>query len=113
MNTLYDKLFIKIDEYYKYAISLNPKEYTDRKYSKGLDESLAVHMALAFAHLGLEIDDELFKLFWEKQTAARHQEFISFIERHTVSRDNTAKCQFGDSPITIKKSPAFNAGDFL
>lgn len=87
-NTLYDKLFILLKEYYQTAISLNPDYYTKRKYIKGLDESLAVHMALAFAHLGLEFDDPLFVQFWNKPNTTRHKEFISFIGRSCLTRES-------------------------
>lgn len=86
-NTLYDKLFVDLSDYYDHAISLDPKTYTDRKYSKGLDESLAVHMALAYAHLGLEVTDPLFKKFWSISNKERHQEFISFIGKNCLTRD--------------------------
>jgi hypothetical protein len=86
-NTLYDKLFADLASYYSHAITLDPEIYTERKYSKGLDESLAIHIALAFAHLGLEMEDELFKQFWNMPNAKRHQEFISFIGRSCLTRD--------------------------
>lgn len=87
-NTLYDKLFVALKDYYTYAITLDPKDYTQRKYLKGLDESLAIHLALAFAHLGLEIDDPLFKKFWEVPNTTRHREFISFIGRSYLIQDH-------------------------
>jgi len=86
-NTLYDKLFIALNDYYSYAITLTPKDYTQRKYLKGLDESLAIHLALAFAHLGLEINNPLFKQFWDIPNTVRHHEFISFIGRSSLIRD--------------------------
>lgn len=86
-NTLYDKLFVELKDYYGHAIALDPKDYTQRKYSKGLDESLAIHIALAFAHLGLEINDPLFEQFWSTPNVKRHQEFISFIGRSCLTRD--------------------------
>ena len=86
-NTLYDKLFVELKNYYSHAITLDPKDYTQRKYSKGLDESLAIHIALAFAHLGLEINDPLFVQFWDTPNVKRHQEFISFIGRSCLTRD--------------------------
>lgn len=86
-NTLYDKMFTELRDYYAHAITLNPPDYTDRKYLTGLDKSLAIHIALAFAHLDLEIDDPLFVQFWSKPNVKRQQEFISFIGSSCLSRD--------------------------
>lgn len=88
-NTLYDELFTELKDYYSYAITLDPENYTQRNYLKGLDETLAIHFALAFAYLGLKIEDPLFTQFWSKQNIKRHQEFISFIGRSCLTRDNT------------------------
>lgn len=85
-NTLYDKLFNELRDYYAYAIRFDPKDYTQRKYSKGLDESLAIHLALAFIHLGVGFDDELFKLFWSTKNITQQHEFISFIGRSVFTR---------------------------
>lgn len=89
VNTLYDKLFTALKEYYSYAIALKPEEYTERKYTKGLDEALAVHLALAFVHLGLKRGDDLFEQFWNEPNIKRHQEFISFVGRDCLSRHQT------------------------
>ena len=97
-NTLYDKLFTELKDYYSHAITLDPKDYTDRKYSKGLDESLAIHLALAFIHLGLETENPLFKKFWSTPNIKRHKEFISFIGRSCLTRD-----QAGDEWLTENK----------
>lgn len=86
-NTLYDKLFGEFAEYYKHAITLDPKNYTDRKYVKGLDESLAIHLALAYLHLDLKIGDPLFEQFWKTPNTTRHHEFTSFIGRSSLTRD--------------------------
>lgn len=85
-NTLYSQLFDVLGDYYEYAISLSPGYYTDRKYFKDMDEALAVHLALAYAHLDLKIEDPLFKLLWETPNPKRHKEFISFIGRSCLSR---------------------------
>ena len=85
-NTLYSQLFDVLGEYYKFAIKQNSANYTDRKYFKDLDEALAVHIALAFAHLNLQIGDPLFELFWKTANQKRHHEFISFIGRSCLTR---------------------------
>ena len=62
--------------------------YTERKYSTGLDESLAIHIALAFIHFDdFGLDNELFTAFWNKKNTKRHKEFISFVGRHCISRE--------------------------
>ena len=86
-NTLYDKMFTALQEYYEHAITLDPKDYTKRKYSKGLDESLAMHIALAFVHLGLKMGDPLFIQFWSVPNITRHKEFITFIGQTSLKRD--------------------------
>jgi len=86
-NTLYDKLFIELKDYYSFAISFNPDDYTQRKYLKGLDETLAVHLALAFIYLGLNIGDPLFEQFWENKNTKRQKEFVSFIGQKCFARN--------------------------
>jgi len=102
-NTLYDKLFVELKDYYSYAITLDPKDYTQRKYSKGLDESLAIHIALAFAHLGLEIEDPLFVQFWDTPNVKRHQEFISFIGRSCLTRDQASDQWLSENKVSKEK----------
>ena len=102
-NTLYDKLFAKLKVYYSHAITLDPKDYTQRKYFKGLDESLAIHVALSFAHLGLEIVDPLFVEFWNKPNIKRHQEFISFIGRSCLTRDQAGDEWLAENKVSKEK----------
>ena len=102
-NTLYDKLFTAFSDYYSHAITLDPKSYTERKYSKGLDESLAIHLALAFAHLGLEIGDPLFVQFWDMPNVKRHQEFISFIGRSCLTRDQAGDEWLAENKVSKEK----------
>ena len=102
-NTLYDKLFIDLSDYYNHAINLDSKTYTDRKYSKSLDESLAIHIALAYAHLGLELTDPLFEKFWSIPNKERHQEFISFIGRSCLSRDQAGDKWLRENKVSKEK----------
>lgn len=102
-NTLYDKLFTAFHDYYSHAITLDPKNYTKRKYSKGLDESLAIHIALAFAHLGPEINDPLFVQFWDMPNVKRHQEFISFIGRSCLTRDQAGDEWLAENKVSKEK----------
>lgn len=85
-NSLYSQLFDVLSGYYEYAIKFVDEDLTDRKYFKDLNEALAVHLALAYAHFDLKIEDTLFKLFWKIPNVKRHEEFISFIGRSCLSR---------------------------
>src|SRR3989339_48773 len=87
-SSLYGELFNELKEYYVNAINFNPEEYTKRKYYKGLDEALAIHLALAFIYLDLKIGDPLFEEFWKAENTKRQEEFISFIGQKCFSRNN-------------------------
>ena len=102
-NTLYDQLFVALSGYYEHAINLDPQIYTERKYSKDLDESLAIHIALAFAHLGLEFDNQLFIKFWSTPNIKRHQEFVSFIGRSCLTRDQAGDKWLEDNKVSKDK----------
>ncbi len=102
-NTLYDKMFAALKEYYSHAITLNPNDYTKRKYSKGLDESLAIHLALAFVHLGLKINDPLYTQFWDTPNITRHKEFISFIGRSNLTIDKASDEWLKENRVSKEK----------
>jgi len=102
-NTLYDKLFVALRNYYSHAITFDPRDYTQRKYSNGLDESLAIHIALAFVYLGLEISDPLFTQFWSISNTTRHQEFISFIGRSCLTRDRAGDEWLNENKVSKEK----------
>jgi hypothetical protein len=102
-NTLYDKLFAALIDYYGHAITLDPKDYTKRKYSKGLDEALAIHLALAFVYFGLGFDDPLFVQFWDVENITRHEEFVSFIGRSCLTRDSAGDDSANESKIDKNK----------
>jgi hypothetical protein len=102
-NTLYDKLFIEFHEYYEHAIKLDPATYTDRKYTKSLDELLATHLALAYAHLDLKIGDPLFDLFWKTPNVTRHHEFASFLGRSCLTRDRAGDEWLKENKVSKEK----------
>ncbi|MCR4311163.1 MAG: hypothetical protein NUV54_01160 [Candidatus Taylorbacteria bacterium] len=102
-NTLYDKLFAEFHDYYEHAIRLDPAVYTERKYSKNLDESLATHLALAYAHLDLKIGDPLFDLFWETPNVTRHHEFASFLGRSCLTRDSAGDEWLKENKVSKEK----------
>ncbi len=88
-STLYGDLFASLKSYYTRAIALPDTDYPDRKYTKSLDEALAIHIALAFSHfIDFDFNTELFQQFWSTSNNKRHKEFVSFIGRHCISRDD-------------------------
>ena len=102
-NTLYNKLFNVLKEYYSYAITLDPKYYTQRKYINDLDELLAIHLALAYSHLGFSTKDKLFLQFWDKQNTTRHKEFISFIGSSCLSRNQAGDEWLAENNVSKEK----------
>jgi hypothetical protein len=106
-GNLYQELFEELGDYYRQAIILDPAQYTPRRYSKDLDEGLATHLALAFSHFSdFDFNSDLFKLFWKAKDAKRHKEFISFIGRSSISRDDAGKW-IESSKIDIGKLKQF------
>jgi len=89
-TNLYKDMFFDSDirKLYEKALDLTDKDYPKQKHFKDPDEALADHLALAFVHFS-EFDFEypLFKKFLERENIKRQKEFISFIGRHTISRE--------------------------
>lgn len=90
-NALYKELFEELREYYLFAISLTKEQYPDRKYLKGLDETLAAHIALAYTEFTLKEGDPIFDAFWSTPSEARHDEFVSFMGRHYLTRSQASE----------------------
>lgn len=90
-NALYKELFEELQEYYLYAISLTKEQYPDRKYLKGLDETLAAHIALAYVEFTLKEGEPVFDAFWNIPSETRHEEFVSFIGRHYLTRSKAGE----------------------
>jgi hypothetical protein len=106
-GNLYQELFETLNDYYKRATISNPAKYTPRQYSKDLDEGLAAHLALAFSHFSnFDFSSDLFRLFWKTKNAKRFREFISFIGRSCISREN-AEDWIKATKIDIKKLKQF------
>ena len=73
---------------YSRGIKFKPDDYTKRRYFKDIDEALATHLALAFIYFQkFDFEHDLFKQFWSTENLKRHKEFISFIGRHSISRE--------------------------
>ncbi|KND51843.1 MAG: hypothetical protein ABA06_01120 [Parcubacteria bacterium C7867-001] len=102
-SSLYKELFEALREYYEYAINIDPETYPDRKYLKGLDETLAVHIALAYAHFDFNIGDPLFDLFWNTANETRHYEFVSFVGRTCITRSQAGDAWFAENNVSKEK----------
>lgn len=102
-SSLYKELFEELKDYYKYAIEISSDTYPDRKYLKGLDETLAVHIALAYAHFDFNIGDSLFDLFWNTPNEARHYEFVSFLGRTCITRSQAGDTWFTENKVSKEK----------
>lgn len=106
-SSLYKELFAELEPYYEYAVKINPDDYPERKYLKGLDEALAVHLALAFAHYDFKIGDSLFNLFWETKNETRHYEFVSFIGRSCLTRSQAGDEWLKENNVSKEKLVEF------
>lgn len=102
-SSLYKELFTELRPYYEHAIKVKTEEYPERKYLKGLDETLAVHLALAFAHFDFNISDSLFNLFWETPNETRHYEFVSFLGRSCLTRSQAGDAWFRENKVSKEK----------
>ncbi len=102
-NNLYKELYEELKDYYSYAITVDSSTYPDRKYLKGLDETLAGHLALAYAHFDLVPGEPLFDLFWNTPNETRHYEFTSFLGRHFLTRDTAGDKWFEDNKVSKQK----------
>lgn len=102
-GSLYTGLFDELQGYYEHAIKTDSSSYPERKYLKGLDETLGVHLALAYSHLDLKIGDSLFNLFWETSNETRHYEFVSFIGRTCINRNDSGDKWFIENKVSKEK----------
>jgi len=93
-TNLYKELFFDpdIQKLYRQGIALTEAEYPKQKHFKEPDEGIAIHLALAFLHFSeFGFEHNLFKEFWDTKNLKRHKEFISFIGRHSISREAAAE----------------------
>jgi hypothetical protein len=106
-STLYKELFVELASYYEHAVTTNPDTYPNRKYLKDIDEMLAAHFALAFAHFDFNIDNPLFQLFWKTPNETRHYEFVSFIGRTCITRSEASDEWFTENNVSKEKLIGF------
>lgn len=91
---LYDEIFFNpdIQKLYERGLALTDADFPKQKHFKDPDEGVAVHLALAFIHFSkFGFDHELFKKFWGTSNVENHKDFISFIGRHTISRESAVE----------------------
>lgn len=88
-SDIYKEVYEDLREYYQRAISIDSSEYPDYKYFKDLDEGLAIHVALAFAHFD-GFEGELFSEFWEKANTKRQKEFIVLLGKSFLSSSQSS-----------------------
>lgn len=89
-NAIYEEIFFDEDFqklYYRGLDIVNIKE-THRRYFKDPEESIAIHLALAFMNYkNFGFRHPLFQAFWQAETA-RHEEFIHFLGSMFISGKN-------------------------
>ncbi len=93
-TNLYEEIFFNEDvqKLYERGLALTEADYPKQKHFKEPDEGIAVHLALAFMHFSkFGFEHDLFKKFWNMPNPEYHKEFISFIGRHSISRESVAE----------------------
>ena len=93
-SNLYAEIFFSSDiqKLYERGLALTDSDYPQQKHFKEPDEGIAVHIALAFMHFSkFGFEHDLFKKFWSIPNTENHKEFISFIGRHSISRESAAE----------------------
>lgn len=93
-TNLYEEIFFDVDiqKLYERGLALTDADYPKQKHFKEPDEGIAVHIALAFMHFAkFGFDHDLFKKFWSIPNLEYHKEFISFIGRHSITRESAAE----------------------
>jgi hypothetical protein len=106
-NKLHPDLFAALAEQYNRAIQFDPAQYTKRRYHTGLDNGLATHLALAYAHdSGFSLTSALFQRFWQTGNNQRQEQFIAFIGRYCVLRED-ADDWSTENEIDLGKLTAF------
>lgn len=107
-NSLYANPFRELEFVYSKAIDIKRAQYTPREYFGDLDDVLATHLALAYMHFpDITLQSALLKKFFEEKSIKRHTEFISFLGRYIVSRNDAKKWMRENSIQDAKKLEEF------
>ena len=108
-TSLYKEIFFNpdIQKLYERGLNLIDAEHPKQKYFRDPNESIAVHIALAFIHSSkFGFEHNLFKKFWGIPNPKRHKEFISFIGRYSISRESAGEWM-KNNKVDIKKLKKF------
>lgn len=108
-NNLYNELFFEpyIQGLYNENIILS-LSYPKQKFFKDPQESLAIHFALAFVYFEkFGLDNELFKKFLAKANEKQLSEFVNFIGKSVVTRENSGILKDEKSPWRITRIKNF------
>lgn len=111
-NTLYKEMFESLNEYYDYALSINPALYPDRKKVRDFDEAIATHLALAFAHFDeVQYNQKdkypLLEKLWKGNDTKKQKEFISFLGRGIISHGHASAEWFKEQNVKLEKLKDF------
>ncbi|MBW3569394.1 hypothetical protein KY385_04655 [Candidatus Parcubacteria bacterium] len=91
-NNLFKELFgdPEFQKLYTRGLSLRRSMDSTREFFKDPEEGIATHLALAYAHYSdFGFGHPLFKTFWSKGTEKHHSEFIGFIGRKYLSKNES------------------------
>lgn len=108
-NNLYNELFFEtyIQDLYSKNITLS-LSYPKQKFFKDPQESLAIHFALAFIHFEkFGLDNLLLNKFLANANKKQLSEFINFIGKSVVTRENTNVLKDEKFPWRIKRVKNF------
>ncbi len=99
-NNLYREIFgeTKFQKLYVKGLELRENDDPVRKFFRDPEEGIAIHLALAYAHYkDFGFDHPLFKKFWSQGTEKQHSNFISFLGRKYLSKEDRGQ--------TLKQEP--------
>lgn len=108
-NNLYNELFFEpyIQKLYGKNITLS-LSYPKQKFFKDPQESLAIHLALAFVNYEeFGFDNKLLKEFLDKASTKQLSEFISFLGRSYIAGENYNVLKDEKSPWRTKRVKDF------
>lgn len=91
-SDVYREIFFepKIQKLYSENILTKNIKYPNQKFFKNPEESLAIHMALAFTfYKEFDFNHKLFKKFWANASVDQLSEFVSFIGKMFISGNDT------------------------
>jgi len=103
-GNLYTGLFEKLQDYYKRAIHISSTEYPDRRYERSPDEALGTHLALAFCHFdNVDWNHSLIQELFLSGDEEKQHEFISFVGRGIISRNQAGNEWFKENNVSLEK----------